>query len=335
MLKKILVLQPSEVIGSPAYERVSSFILYFEKNGVEIVSISYPHGLLKKIKLLPMMIKGNFSHIFISCPPFRFFPFIFLPNIHTILDIRDGWSIAIKNGYGGVLRKRKFAHLIARGIERLALYRSSTCITCTPGLKNYLEGLTNKKIILIPNGISEKNLKEMRTIKLSYIPTNNKGFKDFVCAGKFSEYGINKAKSVIRTISERYKNHNCRLYVIGADKSKNSWINDYILKEKITNLDYFFIERLSHSDLYAKIADADIAISIVREPSYEFGTKVFEYIALDKPILNYFSEKNQFTEYFDGIFDINFDSDSSFPTHSISREYWIEKNGKAIMQDGH
>ncbi len=49
-----------------------------------------------------------------------------------------------------------------------------------------------------------------------------------------------------------------------------------------------------------------MGIALIRDPDYDFGTNVFDYIALGLPVLNYFSKPNPFTDYFDCYLDVPF-----------------------------
>jgi hypothetical protein len=68
--------------------------------------------------------------------------------------------------------------------------------------------------------------------------------------------------------------------------------------------------------------NADFGLTIIRDPSYEFGTKIYDYIALGLPVVNYFDTANNFTRYFDACLDIPVNTNASIP--EIRRSTLIE-----------
>ena len=80
---------------------------------------------------------------------------------------------------------------------------------------------------------------------------------------------------------------------------------------------------MERSCLFDAIASCDYGLSIVRDPDYEFGTKIFDYIALGLPIVNYFDAPNNFTRYFNACLDVPFEVNAGLP--EIRRSALIEK----------
>lgn len=293
--------------GNPKVERIDSFKNFFLDKGFEVVS------------------DGSYcKYEFISMPPFRSFFKFFSTKRKIILDIRDGWSIAQKSGYGGTTRNNPLKSWITRKIERFLISRSYMTITCTPGLQYYLSELSNKHIFLIPNGVSEQRLALIDSLKKS--PKKEKELSGyvFVCAGKFSEYGEDKAKKVLNLICQRYKEGNLLIKIVGCDRLKNYWAVDYFKRITSGRGELRLIERVSTEKLLKTLMNADYGISIIRDPDYDFGTKVYDYIACNLPIINYFSKENNFTRYFDSYLDVPFSVDVQ--KRVISRKKLIEKS---------
>jgi hypothetical protein len=242
-------------------------------------------------------------------PPFRKWWVFLIPGAKVILDVRDGWSIAMDNGYGGNVGKRPVKAFFARMVERWAIRRAYLTITCTPGLKVYLECVSRKPVFLITNGVSDSDyeLSKVINIEKSSIKIDSK-VKVLCCAGKFSEYGQYRIKKLIDVISKRYGSSGYLIKIFGADKLSNSWLNRYVEESSFGRGDVVIFDRLPKDQLYREISKCDIGISVLRDPKYEFGTKVFDYLALGLPILNYFDEPNAFTEYFDGYLDVPFNN---------------------------
>lgn len=119
------------------------------------------------------------------------------------------------------------------------------------------------------------------------------------------------------------------MQIVGANELKNEWIKSYLVENGFDSIDYECLPRKRPEELYKMLVRADYAISVIRDPDYEFGTKIFDYIACGTPVINYFDAPNSFTEYFDGVFDVNFGGSSGFQ-HPLLREDHIERLAHSI-----
>lgn len=329
MVKKILMLCPNNRKGSPANERFLAYVNCFEKKGFDICIYDFPLGFLKELQMLFCIFKERPDYIFISQPPFRFWILFLVPFLKIILDVRDGWGASIKSGYGGAVKLNKIKYFIVSKLEDFMFFRSYLIITCTTGLKEYIQNKCNKDVILLTNGVSRRNFNLIsEKSKLYGGQINNLDTLNFSCAGQFSEYGKEHIKKIIEVISSRYSNKKCVINVYGADISLNLWVHDFI--KKYNNVDFILHPRLSQENLYTELAKTNIFISVIRDPLIDYGTKVFEYIAFNRPILNYFDEINNFVNYFDGSFDVN--NNCEFFNKSIIRESLIEENEEIILE---
>lgn len=293
--------------GVPASERKKAFSDYFERQGFTVTRELYPETVMGKLKALVSAVV-NRNILFLSMPPFRYWLFIFFPFTRTVIDIRDGWSIAIESGYGGSAKARPLRARVARFVEKYAIKKSFLTITCTTGLQQHLDSISKNEVLLIPNSFSEgdlvlahKALEQEKSFRNSHDHKLVRG----ICVGKFSEYGEENVKNFLTCVSHHYCNSIYELTIVGADNSANSWIHEWIAKSDMHNLQVKILGRLPKEDLYKLIAKHDHGVTIIRDPSYEFGTKVFDYIACGKPIFNYFEEHNNFTRYFDGYLTHN------------------------------
>lgn len=326
-IKKVLFIVPCDVkVGQPSFERIASFRNVYAEQGVVINSEEQPRGFMPTLNLLAKIANNKYDEIFISMPSFRCWWLFLLPFQSIIFDIRDGWSISMKSGYGGKFKPKTTKAYLARKIERFAIKRSKMTITCTNGLQSYLQELSQKEIYLVTNGVSLKDVDTVNSLKEEGNNTTARHTFNFeqsnliaVCVGQFSEYGEDKVITLMKKLSEKFTGKSILVQLIGSDYSKNKWIKLWLKDKGINNIEIEFIERLNRKDMYQKLLVADLSLLIVRDPSYEFGTKVYDYILCGLPIFNYFSERNNFTDYFQGHF---FD-DTICKKNIVVREYEI------------
>jgi len=298
-MEKILFLVPKGIkVGQPSFERIETFKEYYKKSGYCINEINVPNTAAEKLKLFVLIFKCRYKYVFISMPPFSNWWLFFLPLIKIVLDVRDGWSIAMDTGYGGLARPNKSKAFIGRLIERLALKRAYKRITCTPGLVNYLQDLSNVNLTYIPNGISYADYELVSKIKKKVVHNSDTERNDFVlcCAGQFAEYGKDKVTNILDKLHLEANVSKCSVVIqlIGSSVNSNGWIEGYLLTKGYYNITVHILPRMEKLQMYELILKADMCLTIVRDPSYEFGTKVFDYILCDKYIFNYFDSENNF-----------------------------------------
>jgi len=327
-MKKILIVRPVGSSGSPVYERSNSFSKYFEDCGLGVDVENTPDNFLSLLKLIKLIIINKPDYLFITMPPFRNWSLCLLPFIKVILDIRDGWSISMKGGYGGLVKPNSKKAFVARCIEYIAIKRSYATVTCTPGLKNYYSKLAKKKIYLVRNGISDHDFKiAQRYRRLTNVMDKERArpLREFVCAGKFSEYGKDKVKKVLSVINERYGQNKCIIHLIGSDIYENNWISEYIERNDFKNLSVKFSGRMDKDSMYKLMSDSFCAVTIIRDPSYDFGTKIYDYLALNLKYLDYFEEDNEYNSYFAEYSDLN-NSEIKMPITIIREDILSESD---------
>lgn len=311
-MKKISFLNEYIKLGQPVHSRLTAFQAYFSYKGFEVNDAS----------------ETRCRYVFYSMPPFRGFSVFFRPKRKVILDIRDGWSIAQASGYGGNSPPKPFKAFITRQLEKFIIRRSYIAITCTLGLVQHLEKVAGRKVILIPNGISDERLELIKNLK------NNKTYKTkdnslrFVCAGQFSEYGKDKVEKLLNVIAARYSENKLVIELIGSSPEANDWTIDYFNKITAGKGVINILPRMNEEELFKQMLNADFGLTIIRDPLYELGTKVYDYIALGIPVVNYFDVPNNFTNYFDACLDVPFNKISGIP--EIRRSVLIEQGLKDV-----
>lgn len=319
---KIFIRHPGGGELQPSTARVLAYKNFFESSGFAECILDVCKN-KSTVKLWIDCVCGRYDAVILSMPPFRGWGLFFLPFTRVVLDIRDGWSIAIASGYGGNVPIKNFRAKIARMIERWAIRRAFVAITCTTGLQDYLQKISGRKVLLIPNGIGDDDFQLIEKVKNNFIINKVDGQVVFCCAGQFSEYGESKARKVLEVIAQRYAfSDSLIIRLIGCDPQKNQWACDFF--KKLTNGKgcVEILKTMQKQQLYEAMISCDYGISLLRDPDYEFGTKVFDYIALGLPVVNYFDSPNRFTDYFDGCLDVPFNG--QVPPPEIRRSVLIK-----------
>src|SRR3546814_4041135 len=118
---------------------------------------------------------------------------------------------------------------------------------------------------------------------------------------------------IVSTIDRRYVNNRVVIKLIVSYRVQNQLLVDHVAIASAGRGHVDILERMDKHSLYEELIKADIAIALVRDSSYEFGTKIFDYIELGVPVLNYFSGPNAFTDYFDVVLDQTFGTTDKVP----------------------
>lgn len=317
---KIYIRHPGGDASKPSSARIAAYKSFFEKSHC----VDFFLDLSKQKSLFRVWIDclfGRYDFVLLSMPPFSGWFFFFLPFTHIVLDIRDGWSIAMDSGYGGNVPPKPFKAKIARFVEKCAIRRSYLTITCTKGLQEYLEKISGRQVLLVPNGVASDDLDLIFNIKNKIIKNISEELT-FCCAGQFSEYGREKVEKLLEVIAKRYPNRRLRIKLIGADRSKNNWVAGFFKSLTSGAGVVEIMPRMNKSEMYAEMAICDYGLSIIRDPDYDYGTKIYEYIALGLPVVNYFEAPNAFTNYFDACLDEPFNKNTALP--EVRRSFLIE-----------
>lgn len=314
---KLFIRHPGGGSSQPSSARVLAYSNFFKSQEIYDVSM----GNLNAGTWFSCFF-GRYDAVILSMPQFRGWSLFFSPFTRVILDIRDGWSIAMDSGYGGNFPCKPFKAKIARFVEKYAIRRSYLTITCTTGLQEYLQKISGRKVFLIPNGVACDDFDIIFNIKNKIIKKNASEELVFCCAGQFSEYGKRKVKNLLGVIAKRYSNRKLKIKLIGSDRKKNDWVAEYFQNLTAGAGVVEIMPRMNKYEMYAEMIGCDYGLSIIRDPNYEYGTKIYEYIALGLPVVNYFDRPNNFTNYFDACLDESFEKKAVLP--EIRRSVLIE-----------
>lgn len=264
--------------SSPAYKRLSALKAAFEAAGVGTVWAHEPGGDTADLDYL-------------SFPPFprlKALPSLLLSRRPFVLEFRDGWAIAIATGYGGTARPNPAKALAARFVEAALRLRARRVVTVTPGLIRW-HGAA--RTVLLPNGSELDTPGPRRSVDRA------KSALKVVCFGKFLSYGRENVIAALEMLSRRYEGQTLDLHVYSGAPEETAFEHPFA-NVIVTRKDP--VRPASLSDFFAGY---DLGLSIIRDPAYDFGTKIFDYAQAGLPVVDYFDRDNDLRLFFAGAFD--------------------------------
>ena len=205
-----------------------------------------------------------------------------LPNINLIQDYRDNWNdlniyqFGNKSGMSTFHKKEKIALQ-----EFFTLNYSDLIINVSDDLTKSLQrkhSNIKEKMITITNGFDQDDFSMIKN-------TTNDSFT-IIYAGSLYNHRIEAIYLILDAIidlNDEYINDNFKIIIYSNyEKSRiNTKYNKYIDK----NL--FFNESVSPNEIMEIIASNKYCLSINSKfASYAFGTKIFDYMALNKKIFH-------------------------------------------------
>lgn len=270
--------------------------LYFLKEGKDTNNLYKIIQILKWIKGIIKVIRVNeIKLIYFSGGPFYYFvlaPIIKLIfGIDYILDFRDPWSLNKKRNVIYYLQKIAIIH---------SMYTINVTERLTDEYRNLYPKIDRTKFMTIYNGYNDRNLKNIQreTINIDI----NKDKINIGIFGKFSTYNKNDVLVLLETLFDINKDIPLKIYHLGN-------IEEYFIeKTKEFNLEDKVVFLGSYEYLKGMKILSEMDCYILNNRSKNaLGTKIFDYIYLNKPILGFVDEDyliNDFLSNFKNYFNV-------------------------------
>lgn len=264
--------------SSPAYKRLSGLKAAFEVAGV---ATTWAHE--------PGSDKADLDYL--SYPPFprlKALPGLLLSRRPFVLEYRDGWAIAIATGYGGTARPNPAKAVAVRLIEEALRLRARRVVTVTPGLMRWHGEV---RTTLLPNG------SELDTPAPRRAVDRDKSTLLVVCFGKFLSYGRDNVMAALETLARRYEGQALDIHVYSGAQEETAFEHPF------ANVTVTHKDPVCPASMIDFFAGYDLGLAIIRDPDYDFGTKIFDYAQAGLPVVDYFDSDNDLKRFLAGAFD--------------------------------
>lgn len=210
-----------------------------------------------------------------------------LLGMPTFLDFRDAWSL--NNGFDGRQAENyweKFRQRFLVLLERIAIHFASGVIFATQTLQDEYRALilTNeKKYYTVTNGYDTEDFN-------SVTPIRTVDSRSIILTGQFNLYTPEVLAGLMNVLKFFPFLHfiyigNEHDIIARTAKSSGS-------ENQVTTLPY-----LPHRELISRIAGADYGLVTSGMPNI-LGTKIFDYLALKKPVLCFVPKGSEITRNF-------------------------------------
>lgn len=241
------------------------------------------------IKTKQILIEENISHLIITGPPCElFFVGVLIkseiPDIILTIDYRDPWT-NVRDEY--LLNKNKTKNKIDILIyEQLVLNIANNIVVVTETMKHELQMLYNIKsmVHVISNGYDRDDFSKLDAI----IPFEKKTKYNIIYTGTLGKSREGRLKFLI-LLSRIIEDLNDDWFLENISIHIYSELNRKDIKEKSTffNNNIIFNPIINNTILLSILQKSDMCLSINHEQDkYAFGTKIFDYIFLTKPIIH-------------------------------------------------
>lgn len=275
----------------------------------------------------------NIVNVIVTAPPHTFSYYATIvksenPNINLIVDYRDPWNYftpyTLKNSNNFKLKEKS----IAMETQVVSMANHILCVTSdmTNSLKNLYPEHSNK-IQTLYNGFDKDDYLDIK------VEEKDKNYIEILYAGAFEAGRIEAIKLIAEALNDYTQELNVK-FILYSNISINTFVGFKYLN--IIKKYFIFNSFISQKEILEKIADCDICLSINSPDNiHAFGTKIFDYFALNKPIwhisnggelFELLKHNNQFVSTYDKV-DILyfFDKIGEIDLQNIKQKFVYER----------
>lgn len=258
--------------------------------------------------LFALRCRSRLTAAYMSGSPFYPFPLTFvfarLLRLPSVIDFRDSWSFnhgfdgRRPDGVWGRLRERVFGM-----VERFSIKYASRVLFATPILEEEYANLFPEyrhKYVTILNGFDPDDVAGIGANRVSPRTT-------LVLAGQFSRYVPHAVDGLMACLR-----HNGQLHFLYLGEEHELFANkaqQYDVAGQVTTL-----PRVSYREALEFISGSDVAL-LATGLVNGVGTKIYDYLALDKPVLCLVPQGSNIARMFGDLPRVVI----SHPPHSVSR----------------
>jgi glycosyltransferase involved in cell wall biosynthesis len=199
-------------------------------------------------------------------------------QIPWVADFRDCWSVSPMRSNGGIISR--FVNKIFRGIEQKVVSSASFITTPSPSYKYLLEKIhPGKDVEVVYNGYNADVFEEIGNVNA------DEDVFEIAYAGILYEHQqLEMFLDGLKLFLDKVDRSKVRVIFYGIafyDDMTSRILNyDTSLNELIV-----ITERFSYPEVMKKLKKADVLLLLSNEGANWLNAKVFDYIALERPVL--------------------------------------------------
>ncbi|AKG03776.1 hypothetical protein AAV35_002540 [Salimicrobium jeotgali] len=228
----------------------------------------------------------NIDFLYLNGGPFYYFPlarfFKWKYKTKYVLDFRDPWVVGHYN---------RSSNFFSKCVEKICLKGADLVVNVTgSAMKKQIKAHQIKKsnkFIVIPNGYDESKVPKLND---NFENSNkNQGKLIIGIFGKFSHYKESSVDMLLEAITELSIKNKIKIVHIG-EKEKEKYLIEKSKKYGLENI-LEFNGVLPYEEGIKRLKECNVLMLNHRQPEM-VGTKIYDYIYLNKPIVAFPTQSN-------------------------------------------